>query len=63
MKSIYDVQQILKRFGTYIYTGNRLGDLDLMSLEIKELYDAQFISAETYAMATLLILKESRKFR
>ncbi len=36
MKSVYDIQQLLKKFGTIIYVGDRLGDLELMEMEIKE---------------------------
>ena len=30
MRTIYDVQQLLKRFGTIIYIGDRLADLELI---------------------------------
>lgn len=55
---MYDVQQILKRFGIYIYTGDRLGDLELMTLEINELYKVGFIELKEYQMARLLLRKE-----
>lgn len=61
MKTIYDVQQILKRFGIYIYTGDRLGDLELMKFEINELYKAGFVQVNEYQMARLLLRKEIRK--
>ncbi|NAP01271.1 DUF910 family protein [Halomonas sp. MG34] len=32
MKTIYDVQQLLKRYGSFVYTGDRLGDLELMEI-------------------------------
>lgn len=58
MKTIYDVQQILKRFGIYIYTGDRIGDLELMSFEISELFQAGFIRKNEYQMAILLLRRE-----
>lgn len=58
MKTIYDVQQILKRFGIYIYTGDRIGDLELMSFEISELFQAGFIGKNEYQMAILLLRRE-----
>lgn len=58
MKTIYDVQQILKRFGIYIYTGDRIGDLELMIFEINELHEAGFIESYEYQMARLLLRKE-----
>jgi uncharacterized protein YqgQ len=58
MKTIYDVQQILKRFGTFIYTGDRLADMELMQIEINELYKAGCIDIEEYQLAILLLRKE-----
>ncbi|MEN2765986.1 YqgQ family protein [Ornithinibacillus xuwenensis] len=58
MKTIYDVQQILKRFGTFIYTGDRLVDMELMQIEINELYKAGCIDIEEYQLAILLLRKE-----
>ena len=60
MKTIYDIQQLLKRFGTIIYIGNRVADLELMEEEVKELYDAQFIEAEDYQTAILLLRHEAQ---
>lgn len=61
MKTMYDVQQLLKRFGTFIYTGDRVGDLELMELEINELYHYQFIDVTEYNMCKLMIRKEMRR--
>ncbi|MFB1050361.1 YqgQ family protein [Paraliobacillus sp. JSM ZJ581] len=58
MKTIYDVQQLLKKFGTIIYIGERLADLQLMEAEIKELYQSQCLSVEEYQMAILLLRQE-----
>ena len=30
MKTLYDVQQLLKRFGIFVYVGKRLWDIELM---------------------------------
>ena len=43
MKSIYDIQQYLKRFGAIIYIGDRVADLELMESEIHELYRSQLM--------------------
>ncbi|MCG3418704.1 MULTISPECIES: YqgQ family protein [Oceanobacillus] len=61
MKTIYDVQQLLKRYGTFVYTGDRLGDLELMDMELTELYKWDFISGEDYTMAKLLLRSEISK--
>ncbi|WP_132370663.1 YqgQ family protein [Melghiribacillus thermohalophilus] len=63
MQSIYDVQQLLKTFGSIIYVGDRLADLELMEAEIKELYQAQCISTQDYQMAILLLRQEAAKLR
>ncbi len=59
MKNLFDVMQLLKRYGTIIYTADYSADLGLMEDEIKELYRMQFITAQEYATA-LLILRQKR---
>jgi uncharacterized protein YqgQ len=56
--SIYDVQQLLKRFGSIIYVGDRIGDLQLMEEELKQLYYSQAIDRKDFEMAILLIRHE-----
>lgn len=58
MKSIYDVMQYIKRYGTYIYTTDRLSDLLLMEDEIRELYKSQMMETQDYQMAILLLRQE-----
>ncbi|RFU65701.1 YqgQ family protein [Peribacillus glennii] len=55
MKTIYDIQQFLKRFGTFIYTGDRVADLELMEAEIKELSRSQLIETKELQTALLLL--------
>ena len=33
METLYDVQQLFKQFGMYIYVGARIYDIELMNLE------------------------------
>lgn len=58
MKTIYDIQQFLKKFGTIIYIGDRLADLELMEEELKELYHSQLVETKDYQTARLLIRHE-----
>ncbi|MBA4535818.1 YqgQ family protein [Bacillus aquiflavi] len=58
MKTIYDVQKLLQRYGTFIYTGDRLADLELMESEIKELYNSKLIETKVYQTALLLLRHE-----
>ncbi len=61
MESVYDVQQLLKKFGCIIYTGNRLGDLALMQDEVNELFKQGLIEADVYQYAVLILKREIRK--
>ncbi|QKY69454.1 YqgQ family protein [Lentibacillus sp. CBA3610] len=63
METIYDVRQLLKRFGTIIYTGERSADLELMENEVKELYRIQCIETNDYQKALLLLRKEAARLR
>ncbi|MDG5788738.1 YqgQ family protein [Evansella sp. AB-P1] len=54
----YELQQFLKKHGTIIYTGDRLGDIELMEEEINELYKMGIIDAVFYRDVRLLLMKE-----
>lgn len=55
---MYDIRKLLKRYGVFIYTGDRLGDLDLMEGEIRDLYDAKIVDLLTFQQAILILKKE-----
>jgi len=58
MKNMYDVMQLLKRYGTYIYTTDRLSDLLLMEDEIRELYNSHVLETQDFQMAILILRSE-----
>lgn len=58
MKDIYD---LLKQYGTYIYTRDRIGDLILMEEEIRELYKARAIEPREFQSAMLIIRHEASR--
>ena len=58
MKSVYDIQQFLKNYGTFIYTGDRLADLMLMQDELKELFLANILDSKDLQVATLILKKQ-----
>ncbi|KAA9026290.1 YqgQ family protein [Niallia endozanthoxylica] len=58
MKTIYDIQQYLKKFGTIIYIGDRIADLELMESEVHELYRSQLMETRDYQSAVLLLRHE-----
>ena len=60
MKSVYDVRQLLKKFGTIIYIGDRIADFELMEEEIKELYQQKMIPSETFLLARSILRDEMR---
>ena len=61
MKNMIDVYELLKQFGTFIYTGDRIGDLELIEDEIKELYKSRMIEQAQYQSAILIIRYEVSK--
>ncbi|MEW4287407.1 YqgQ family protein [Rossellomorea marisflavi] len=61
MKTIYDIQQLLKRFGTIIYVGDRLSDLELMEGELRELYFSKLIEQKEFHSALLLLRSEMER--
>ncbi|MEH7459462.1 YqgQ family protein [Bacillus sp. JJ1127] len=61
MISIYDIQQLLKKFGTIIYTGDRIADLQLIQDELRELNQSQLIDPKDYQTALFLIKQEIQK--
>ncbi|WP_312471922.1 YqgQ family protein [Neobacillus sp.] len=58
MKTVYEIQQFLKQFGTIIYIGDRVSDLELMETELKELYQSQLIETREFQTALLIIRHE-----
>lgn len=61
MKTMKDIYDLLKQYGTFIYTRDRLGDLVLMEDEIRELYKARVLDTKDFQMALLLIRQEASK--
>lgn len=55
LKTLYDVQKLLLKYGTVIYIGDRLSDLELMEEELRELYHSQLLDVNDYKMAQLIV--------
>lgn len=58
MKDLLSIINLLKRFGIFIYTGDRNDDIDLMLSEIKDLYESGLLLKEDYLIAVLILRKE-----
>lgn len=56
-----DIYDLLKQYGTFIYTGDRIGDLFLIEDEVRELYKAQVLDVKEFQSAMLIIRQEVTK--
>lgn len=63
MKTMYDVQQLLKSYGTIVYLGDREADLSMMMLELDELEEAGVLEKKIYDSAKLILVHELNKTR
>jgi uncharacterized protein YqgQ len=61
IRTMEDVRQLLKRFGTWIYTGDRLGDLEMMEEELEEMYQLGLIDKDIYLSAKYVIRDQKGK--
>jgi uncharacterized protein YqgQ len=62
IQTIQDIRGFLKSFGTFIYTGDPLADLELMEEECRELFEFNVMESLDFQMAILLIKQEKRKY-
>ncbi|MEW9033803.1 MAG: YqgQ family protein [Planifilum fimeticola] len=63
VRTMEDVRLLLKRFGIWIYTGDRLGDLEMMEEELEEMHRLGLIDKDTYLSARRVIMQQKRMFR
>ncbi len=61
METLYDVQQLFKQFGMYIYVGARIYDIELMMIELKKLYEGQLVDRDTYLQAAYFAKRASNR--
>ncbi len=60
MKTLYDVQQLLEKFGILVYVGKRMWDIEVMALEIDGLHRSHVISNRQFIQAKLILNREHR---
>ena len=60
MKTLYDVQQLLKQFGVVVYLGKRLYDIEMMKIELEALYKSALIDKENYLIAEMILRREHK---
>ena len=58
MKTLYDVQQLLKQFGVVVYLGKRLYDIEMMKIELEALQKNALIDKENYLIAEMILRRE-----
>ena len=58
MKTLYDVQLLLKQFGVVVYLGKRLYDIEMMKIELEALYKSALIDKENYLIAEMILRRE-----
>lgn len=60
VETLYDVQQLFKQFGIYVYVGKRIYDIELMLIELQNLYENRLIDKDTYLTAWNILKREHR---
>lgn len=63
MQTIYDLRRLLLKFGTIIYIGDRLADIELIEEEINELYQVKVITQEQFLQAKMILTREKEKIK
>ena len=62
-RTLYDVQQLLKEFNIFVYVGKRLYDIELMAIELDNLYQSGVVDNSTYTKAKIVLRKEHREVK
>lgn len=60
-RTLYDVQQLLEEFNVFVYVGKRLYDIELMAIELDNLYQSGVVDNSTYTKAKIVLRKEHRE--
>ncbi|WP_439644900.1 YqgQ family protein [Aneurinibacillus tyrosinisolvens] len=59
IRTVSDVQALLRRFGIVIYMGDRLSDYEMWEDELRELYQEKLIELGEFS-AAMNVLKQAR---
>ena len=60
MKTLYDVQQLLEKYGILVHVGKRIWDIELMALELDNINRAGLIDQHDYLIAKMILSREHR---
>lgn len=58
MKTLYDVQQLLEKYGIMVHVGKRIWDIELMALELDNINRSHLIDQHDYLIAKLILRRE-----
>lgn len=58
MKTLYDVQQLLKKYGVLVHVGKRIWDIELMALELDNIYHTNLLDQHDYLIAKMILQRE-----
>lgn len=58
MRTLYDVQQLLKKYGILVHVGKRIWDIELIAIELDNIYKAGLIEQKDYLVAKLILQRE-----
>lgn len=60
MKTLYDVQQLLEKYGILVHVGKRIWDIELMALELDNINRAGLIDQHDYLITKMILSREHR---
>ncbi|AST98042.1 YqgQ family protein [Shouchella clausii] len=60
MKTLFEVKQLLKQYGAFIYTRDLDADMQLMQMEMEELHRLGLIERVEFQQAMLVLKREQR---
>ena len=58
MKTLYDVQQLLEEYGVLVHVGTRKWDIELMAIELDNIYRAGVLDQRTFLNAKMILNRE-----
>ncbi|MBE3554661.1 MAG: DUF910 family protein [Thermicanus sp.] len=63
IRNMVDVRKFLGRYGYFIYTGEPLGDLEMIKDEVKEMFQAHILDKEDYIRLMKVIAREEEALK
>ncbi|GFZ26699.1 YqgQ family protein [Lactobacillus corticis] len=58
LRTLYDVQQLLEKYGILVHLGKRIWDIDMMEIELDNIYKAGVMDQHDYLRAKLVLRHE-----